>query len=106
MAPIAKPPLLRFMSLLFIGQIGGHWFWQGSMRNANLKGRKKTYGQFKLPDGRTVDARRFAYTLCYGGNLPTQHTLLTRCGAWRCVNPEHMELVTIGQAISEGQKPL
>lgn len=63
------------------------WLWLGAERT---KGRG--YGGFRV-DGKTVRAHRMAYEIFVGPLEPEQHLHHT-CENRRCVNPEHLEIVT------------
>lgn len=51
------------------------------------------YGNFMLVKGRAVPAHRFAYEECVGP-IPPGMMIDHLCRVRRCVNPEHMEVVT------------
>jgi len=65
----------------------GCWDWAGSIHNST------GYGYF-YPSGETVLAHRFSYELNVG-TIPEGLTIDHLCKNRRCVQPEHMEVVTI-----------
>jgi hypothetical protein len=72
---------------------GGCWEWTGT--------RTKGYGKFQAESRRTVSAHRFAYELLVGV-IPDGLTLDHLCRNRSCVNPEHLEPVTIGENVRRG----
>ncbi len=74
----------------------GCWEWHGRMD-------KHGYGQPQI-DGRNVFAHRFVYTLLVGpipAGLALDHLCSNKC----CVNPQHLEPVTIAEnRIRDGQR--
>ncbi len=77
-------PKERFLSKISI--IDSCWNWTGKLD-------KDGYGRFRLPD-RWVLAHRFAYEYfkCSIGDLVIHHL----CHNKKCVNPDHLEPMTIG----------
>lgn len=67
----------------------GCWTWVGSTR--------KQYGRIQV-DGRAVVAHRFAYELLVGP-IPEGKTLDHLCRNTLCVNPDHLEPVTLEENI-------
>lgn len=71
---------------------GGCWLWTGSITRAG-------YGRIRgadAHDGRTVLAHRLAYELLVGP-IPQGLHLDHLCRVRRCVNPEHLEPVTLAE---------
>lgn len=69
------------------------WIWKASLD-------RHGYGQFRFK-GTTHRAHRIAYLLIKGdipGDLPLDHL----CRNIRCVNPDHLEPVTLGENIRRG----
>jgi hypothetical protein len=74
------------------------WNWVGSI---NIKG----YGRMWLNElGRTDYAHRIVYRLLVGA-IPKDLTIDHLCGNKRCVNPKHLEAVTIGVNILRSNGP-
>lgn len=69
---------------------GGCWLWTGTMLRSG-------YGQFRLGLGH-VRAHRFAYELLVGP-IPEGLTLDHLCRVTACVNPLHLEPVTLSENV-------
>ena len=72
----------------------GCWIWQKAVK-AN------GYGQTKR-HGKNVYAHRLAYEMCHGP-IPDGQVVDHLCRNRRCVNPDHLELVSPGENIRRGQ---
>lgn len=86
-AQIEKLPLSDELAVL--GFTSGCWEWTGKVR-------KDGYAKIKV-DGRTTYAHRFAYQHFLGvfaDDLVVDH----RCRNRKCVNPEHLQVVTTAQS--------
>jgi hypothetical protein len=70
------------------------WEWQGSVK-------KSGYGRFHLTHSLAVRAHRFAYQLMVG-EIPKGLVLDHLCRNRSCVNPNHLEIVTIGENVLRG----
>ncbi len=84
-------PIIRFLSKITIKD-NGCWEWISSL---NVDG----YGKFY--DGKIKYAHRFIYEYFYGQICPDL-TIDHLCRNRACVNPVHMELVTIQENIKRG----
>lgn len=62
------------------------WYWMGATTTAG-------YGEFQI-DKRTVYVHRWAYTV-FKGKIPETLHIDHLCNTRNCVNPDHMEPVTI-----------
>lgn len=78
------------------------WIWTAALNGCG-------YGAFTLPTGRKkgrqVRAHRFAYELLHGpipGGLPLDHT----CGRPLCVNPAHLEPVSLAENIRRAAREI
>lgn len=71
----------------------GCWLWTGSVTSG--------YGSATL-NRRPFKAHRLVYEACVG-LIPDGLTLDHRCGNTRCVNPQHLELVTASENASRSQ---
>lgn len=81
--------MARFWS--FVDKTGPCWVWTGLLDNSG-------YGVFSFR-GRSVKAHRFIYEReC----RVIMHTIDHLCGVARCVNPQHMEDVTIRVNVLRG----
>lgn len=59
------------------------------------------YGRFRNEDGVTVQAHQYAYC-CRHGEIPDGMVLDHLCRNRSCVNPDHLEPVTIGENVRRG----
>jgi hypothetical protein len=64
----------------------------------------KGYGQFGIGHGRNVSAHRLAYELVRGA-IPDGLTLDHLCRNTICVNPDHLEPVTMAVNVLRGDSP-
>lgn len=81
---VPTDPYERFWSK--VNKTAGCWLWEaGRARNG--------YGRFAT-NGRMVLAHRFAYEI-QRNQIPTGLQLRHSCGERLCVNPDHLELVTV-----------
>lgn len=74
----------------------GCWLWTGPLD-------KGGYGLGHL-DGRRHGAHRVFWMLLRG-SIPGDLTIDHLCRTPRCVNPDHMELVTMGENVLRGNSP-
>ncbi len=77
-------------------------FWNKAIVNGDcfewVAGKSRVgYGKFQL-EGRTRLAHRVAYEMVYG-DIPGQLTIDHLCMNKLCVNPMHMELVTLSENV-------
>jgi len=87
-----KEPLKRFMAKVIV-QPSGCWEWQGFITSQG-------YGQFYL-NGKLVTAHRFSYEQAKEA-IPDGMTLDHLCRNRKCVNPDHLEVVTLQENILRG----
>lgn len=80
-------PMERFMVKVAVDDDSGCWLWIGPLRNQG-------YGQFALPQKRTVSAHRWAYEQ-FVGPIPHGLTIDHACNVRRCVNPDHLRPMTL-----------
>jgi hypothetical protein len=84
--------LTRFLEKVDVRD-DGCWIWTA---NRNWKG----YGQFSY-QGRKVRAHRFAYEQ-FRTSIPADMTIDHLCRVRHCVNPAHLEVVTMEENIRRG----
>ncbi|MEO7020906.1 MAG: HNH endonuclease signature motif containing protein [Ktedonobacteraceae bacterium] len=80
-----RDPFLRFNERI-IKTEGGCWFWQGKLSTHG-------YGQFKI-DGQVRQVHRWSYE-AFKSPIPEGLILHHRCENRCCVNPDHLEPVTV-----------
>ena len=74
----------------------GCWLWTGAKHNAG-------YGQLRV-DGKSLYAHRLVYEWEIGP-IPDGYTIDHICCNHSCVNPAHLEAVTITENLQRGNKP-
>jgi hypothetical protein len=74
----------------------GCWLWTGGL----LKG---GYGQYSL-ERKCRQAHRLSYEMLVG-RIPAGMVIDHLCREPRCVNPEHLEVVTRGENVARGGGP-
>lgn len=82
-------PMGRFLAKISFDR-SGCWLWTAALQYE--------YGSFTAPGRRSVLAHRWAYEQLRGP-IPEGLTLDHLCGVKRCVNPDHLEPVTIGENV-------
>ena len=70
------------------------WFWGGSIRRG--------YGRFSKTQNLKVSAHRFSYQM-FVGEIPAGLVLDHKCRNRRCVNPEHLRVVSLRENILCGE---
>lgn len=93
-ARYGRPEIERFMRHVRI-EPSGCWLWTGSLWGGG-------YGQFK--NARSRYAHRFAYEH-FVAPVPRGKDLDHLCRVRRCVNPEHLEVVTRRENLLRGDHP-
>jgi len=78
----------RFQEKIEIDHGTGCWLWTGAQDG-------HSYGQINI-DGRPEKSHRLAYRL-YIGEIPSSLTIDHLCRVTLCVNPEHLEPVTLSE---------
>ena len=77
---------------------GDCWLWTGNICSDT------GYGRFHYR-GRNVKAHRISYVATYGEHDP-ELVIDHLCRVRHCVNPDHMEVVTVGENTNRGCGPL
>jgi hypothetical protein len=96
-AVLARMPLSRrFTHQVSVGHPGGCWLWIGSRRG-------KGYGR-TFANGHIVLAHRVAYEL-FVGPIPEAMVIDHLCRNPSCVNPDHLEAVTMRENTLRGVGP-
>ena len=85
----------RFMDKFIPVTESGCWLWTASTWRGG-------YGQFRVGKHRNVQAHRFSYEL-FKGPIPKGLVLDHLCRVPLCVNPDHLEPVTIGENVMRGE---
>ena len=88
--------LQRFQKKIELDILTGCWLWKGSL---NYNG----YGQFKL-NNKVCKAHRVSYEH-WNGKIPNQLVINHICRNRQCVNPQHLEVVTIKDNTLRGVGP-
>lgn len=89
--------LERFASRFRVSPDNGCWLWTGARTGSG-------YGAF-LVDGRLEGAHRFAVVALTGAVIPQGMHVDHICRTPRCVNPEHLEVVTPRENTLRGAGP-
>lgn len=90
------PAETRFWNL--VNKTESCWLWM-----SNRRGFRRGYGVMRR-DGRFVAAHRFSYELAKGP-IPPGLTIDHLCRVPLCVNPDHLEAVTMQVNILRGESP-
>lgn len=92
-----RTPIERLMERVEMIPIGGCWIWTGPLN-------KDGYGPFFI-EGRNAEAHRVAFLLLrgeIGEGLVLDHLCRNPC----CVNPHHLEPVTLAENFRRGTRPI
>ena len=87
-----KDAIQRFVAMIEYDILSGCWLWKGNKANG--------YGKFKL-NSKDLRAHRLAY-LYWKGEIPEGLVLDHLCRNPACVNPNHLEPVTIKENLMRG----
>ena len=75
----------------------GHWVWMG------VKSKNRPHGCFRVKGG-YVSPHAVAWMLEYKRRIPRNRLLVAACGVRECCRPEHQQLMTKGQLISNSNR--
>jgi hypothetical protein len=78
---------MRYARLVDVGEPGQCWNWLGSINPKTGYGKKQWFGETWL-------AHRWVWTM-FCGLIPHNMTINHKCGNRACVNPHHLELMTM-----------
>lgn len=92
-----RPTIERFRDKVNIQYGGKCWDWLGSLSTNG-------YG-FIWHEGHNVRAHRFAYEYFNRIIIPLDKEIDHLCRNHKCVNPDHLELVTRRQNVMRGDNP-
>lgn len=87
----------RFQHLVMVNENGGCWLWQGPLSDGG-------YGRLYVEKGVEVPAHRWSYEHSVGP-IPDGLTIDHLCRVRACVNPDHLEPVTMRVNILRGTSP-
>ena len=85
----------RFWEKVNVGDPSECWPWQAAMRG--------DYGFFNL-ENTTIGAHKFSYILSHG-EVPSGLVVDHKCRNPRCVNPSHLQAVTLSENAQNVAKP-
>jgi hypothetical protein len=92
-------PTERFWANVEVGHPAGCWWWRGKINNNGYG--ILPVGRRTLGEARTVMAHRFAYEDLVA-LIPDGMVIDHLCKNRRCVNPDHVEVVTPGMNVRRG----
>ena len=97
LAPLGRPDAVkRFWDKVAKGSGDECWLWTGRLGD-------RGYVRFQV-DGRLIQVHRFAYELLVGP-IPVGLTIDHLCRVRHCVNPSHLEPVTVQENLMRGESP-
>lgn len=85
----------RFEEKFFIAE-DTCWIWTAALA-------KTGYGKFSVSRSSWREAHRVSYEI-YVGKVPEGLVIDHLCGKRSCVNPNHLEAVTVGENVRRGKK--
>lgn len=89
-----KSSIIRFNSKYKINTVSGCWEWQHGIRGS------LGYGAFWF-NGKQHNAHRFSYEI-FKGKIPENLVIDHLCKNPKCVNPNHLEVVTTKENLLRG----
>jgi hypothetical protein len=95
--PAPRPLADRFHEKYTPEPNTGCWLWTASLNNGG-------YGKLSVSRSYWVEAHRVAYEL-YKGPIPGGKCIDHLCRVRSCVNPDHLEAVTLSENIRRGKGP-
>lgn len=94
--PHDTPLIDRFMARVLV-DISGCWLWTAGTNSGG-------YGRFAVSHALNVAAHRWSYEH-HIGPIPSGATIDHLCRVRRCVNPLHLEAVTLRENLMRGDTP-
>lgn len=96
-----QPAIYRFVSKIRLAE-SGCWEWMGRLKGHNIKNARGRYSQFAA-DG-YKSGHRWSY-FYFKGPIPDGLTIDHLCRNTICVNPEHLEAVSMKENVLRGIGP-
>lgn len=80
------------------------WIWTGAVKNKSRKTGYSKGNMLNSVNGRVEDATRISLWIHRPDDLSGNIQIVQTCGNKLCVNPDHLDTVPYGEAISRGER--